>query len=141
METLANESLVQVSLYVRGDDLRQEDVSAALRMQPDQVFARGERKSTRSDIRYSTTTWISAKKSRVADMNELLLDLVSPLPTDLRIPDITGVDDAFIDVFMTRAVPADRLSDSIEWSLSAEALFATARLGLRISFSVSNVES
>jgi len=134
-------SLLEVSLYLKGTELDVEGVSRRLGVTPTKVNRRGEPKvRAQESPTYATTTWKFSRKAESRDVNGTLIELLDSINMTTRPMDMEGVDDAFIDVFLAQTVEPGELGSSIEWTLSAEALVALQRIGLSVRFSVCNVE-
>lgn len=134
-------SLLQVSLYVKGRNLNADDVSRVLGVDPSKVSRRGEPKIRgREWPVYATTTWKLSRRTQSPDVSGAIIELLAMLKPKVHPVEIEGADDVFVDIFMASTVEAGDLGASIEWQLTTEALHALSRFGLPVRFSVCNVE-
>lgn len=141
MATLESNSLLEVSLYLKGTDLDVEEVSRVLGVVPDKVNRRDEPKIAGKERPvYATTTWKLSRRTQSNDVSAVVTSLLSMVDPAAQPEKIPGLEDIFIDVFMANTVEAGELGASIEWDLTADALAALNRLGLSVRFSVCNVE-
>lgn len=133
----------EVTLYLVGTDLDPAHVSTVLGIEPSKSQIRGERKITSTKREFTTQTglWALVVRRESTDLSALLDELVSRLPA-LRpeLTDITGVDDAYVDVF--GAVDAD--SDgggTCEFELSARCINTLRDLTVPARFTIAVVKA
>jgi hypothetical protein len=141
METSEINSLLEISLYLKGPDLDVDEVSRLLGVSPSRVNRRGEPKVRgKSTPVYSTTTWKFSRKAQSRDVSGTLVALLRDIDATARPDAIAGVESAFLDVFLANTVEVGNLGASIEWDWSIEALQALNRIALPVRVSVCNVE-
>ncbi|WP_132141732.1 DUF4279 domain-containing protein [Luteibacter rhizovicinus] len=134
-------SFASASLYVIGDHLLPDDVTAMLGLAPTNVYKKGALKVPgRSDsAKYPTTMWIRSESSETSSASVLFEDILRSIPHGICIRDIDGVDDAFVDVFFAQAVPETDLNRAIDFEIEFHKAKLLAALGLSTKISFCNV--
>lgn len=141
METLATKHkvLLQVALYLKGPDLDENLASASLGVEPTNFYRRGDPKMRGRPLpAFKTSTWRLVVTCQSADVSKEILSLLSAINPQCVPRNISTVDEAFVDVFMINTVDEDRLGDSIECTLSLEAISVLSQFQLPVYFSLGN---
>lgn len=133
--------LITVGLYFRGDKLDPAVVSTTLGISPTESHWKGEQRVTSAGSKFVTKTglWklISGSASKV--LSDHLDDLSSKIRPDVDLGNISGVEDAFVDVFFCASANDDGGGDC-DFQLRKENLNALQRLGLPVRFVLSVVK-
>lgn len=134
-------SYASASLYVIGDHLLPDDVTAKLGLVPSNVYKKGALKvpGRSNSAAYPTTMWIRSESAETCSPSVLVENILKSIPHGIYIRDIDGVDDAFMDVFFAQAVPVTELNRAIDFEVGPHIAQLLAEFGLSTKLSFCNV--
>ena len=136
---------LQVTLYLRGEDLEPEQVSQLLGLEPTKSQRKGEERftSTNRKVTAKVGLWALEAESKSNDLSVLVNELASKIDdrAAVLLPSIPGMQEMFLDVFI--AIDADREDGggTCEFQLSAEDLHSLKRVGVATRFTVAVVKN
>lgn len=131
--------MIVVALYVRGYELDPLHVTSLLGVAPTRSSRKGEKKVsvTNQEVVSRTGLWVLSSDSdsdSVSDHIDALLDKIKN--NAKSIPSISGVEEAFIDVFIAASSDDEGVASS-SFGLSADTLSSLSALGLPVQITVS----
>lgn len=134
-------SIVQVSIYLKGQDLNIDQATRLFGVSPTRVHMKGEKKvpGNPNSAVYLTNIWALSKKMDSDDVTSALNEIFSrPFKLGNWLSELMA-DNAYIDVFLANTVEVEDMSESIKFTLDEGAISLLSSLGLPVHFSVCNV--
>lgn len=116
-----------VALYLRGNHLDPKQVTRLFNVQPSRVQVRGQRSrtSTGHEITADIGLWALIVECQSPSLDDHLKQLVDLLPAQLPLSSVSGLEEAYVDVFA--ALASDR-SGEVTCNLGLSSI-VLARLG------------
>jgi hypothetical protein len=133
------EKKIDVTLYIRGDDLNPEAASRSLGVRPTRSQRKGERKVTSSGCEFVTKTglWSITSPKSNGSLSENLKELASIIGANSRaLKSIPGAQEVYLDVFIGVLFDAER-DASCEFELTKADIEWLSDVSIPIRFSVS----
>lgn len=133
------EALHTVAIYLKGDDLMPEELSARLGVVATKSHRRGQKSIAKSgkEIVARTGLWKSSRTAKSAIDLPLLLQQVASelLASGNDLSSLPGVEDAFVDIFIAQTAEHDGGGTS-EFFMDAAAVATLNQLALPVRFTV-----
>lgn len=124
--------LVQVSIYLRGDDLQPGAVSETLGIEPDDQQTRGEADFGGRSVTSRTGLWMIGSHDRTLEVEPLVEAVVARLaPVDRDLRTLPGVQEAYLDLFV-----AEEEGETRTIELSPALLIRLNALGLALNLTI-----
>ena len=134
--------MYKVSIYLLGDELDPDSVTALLGLKPDEFHRKGKRwtTSTNREVIERTGIWVVSAKTTSNDLNRVIGDVASKIDANAPfLMQLPGVEEAFLDVFI--AIDADTDGGgTCEFELTPQDVAELTRLGLPVRFTVTVVK-
>lgn len=140
---MTQESIIRVGLYLKGDALMPDLITARVGVNPTDAQYTGQRFcSPRGKERVAKIgMWSLISSRRGNDVSNVLRELLSGLPRGgMKLNELSGVEEAYVDVFICSDSPKDESSNESEFEIDREVVSFIYQLGVSIRFSVSFVE-
>jgi hypothetical protein len=134
-------SIVQVSIYLKGQNLNIDQATRLFGVGPTRVHMKGEKKvpGNPNSAVYLTNIWVLSKKMDSDDVNSALNGLFAkPFKLGNWLSELM-VDNAYVDVFLANTVEVEDMSESIKFTLDEGVISFLVNLGMPVHFSVCNV--
>lgn len=95
-------SLCRLSVYLKGDSLRPDEISKLVGFEPTEGRCKGEAWATPSNKRVVEKTghWIWTRSTKTNDVGAELSEFLLMFPEELLLGKLPGVTNAFLDVFI-----------------------------------------
>lgn len=134
---------VDVSIYVKGLSLNLDEVTRSLGTSPDHVRRKGDKKVPHNELsaRFLTNVWTISVSSSSANVEGAIGSLIEKLGAGATLNNVSGIEDAYLDILLVNTVDHDDLEVPVNLSLSAESIATLARIGLSLQMSVCNSTS
>ena len=131
--------MIVVALYVRGYELDPLHVTRLLGVTPTRSSRKGEKtvSVTNKEVFSRAGLWVlssDADSDNVSDHIDTLLEKLKNNPKSIS--SISGVEEAFVDIFIAASSDDDG-SSSTSFGLSADTLSSLSTLGLPVQITVS----
>jgi hypothetical protein len=128
---------LDVTIYLRGDDLDPSSVSTSLGISPSKSQYKGEKRVTSTNREFVTKigVWALAAETKSSSLSVHIDELRSKIGGKGPLINIVGVQEAYLDVFMSKTSD-DTGSGTCEFQLSSESIKALESLGLPVQFTV-----
>lgn len=129
-------SICQVSVYFKGDDLNPMELTRQFGVEPTRSHRKGDTWLTSSgkEVVERTGLWVLSIKSD--EVSTAICEIASKiLRNQIELPRPSSVEDGFVDVFVTCAADEDGGGTS-EFRLDPECIAATQKLGMPLQFTV-----
>jgi hypothetical protein len=126
-----------VAVYLRGEDLDPERVTQSVRVEPSRTQKKGEKlvTSTGREFTAKLGLWALVVELDSSSLDAHLMQLANVLPAGSLLAAVTGVEEAYVDIFV--ALVSDTDGDAkCELALSSKSLELLSRLGLPVRISV-----
>jgi hypothetical protein len=133
---------IDVSVYLRGDSLDPVTVSALLGIEPSKSQRKGERRTTSSnrEVTAKIGVWAIVADASSSGLQAVLDEITTRFRDNrLNLSKITGVEEAYVDVFVAIDAEADG-GGTCNFQLSKENVSALDALGLPVRFTVSVIK-
>ncbi len=133
--------VIEVSLYLRGDNLDPNIVSKKLGITPTTSHVKGGKRITSTNREYVAKIglWAISVDSESRELSDHVSLLVSKIKVDgTLMRSIEGVQEAYIDVFIAKDADEDG-GGTFEFEMSQENISALGRLNLPIRYEVALV--
>lgn len=129
----------QISLYMKGDDLRPDEIGEILGVIPNRSHKKGMRWMTSSgnEVIEKTGVWVLGQEDDSgADFSALVKSLIGKL-NGAKYPfmSLPGVEEVFLDVLVIDAADSDG-GGTCEFSLDADCIELLSTLGIPMQFTV-----
>lgn len=136
-----SENKIDVTLYLRGDELEPTTVSAILGVVPSKAHCKGDVTftSTNREVVARTGLWSYAVKSKDKNISQMFTELNKDMGDVYhKVSQIKGLSEAYVDVFVAiDSVP--EIGGTFEFELIPEAVTALNSLGIPVRFTIAAV--
>lgn len=133
--------LVQISLYLKGDGLKPDEVTSITSISPVRKHSKGDRllSSVGNEIIRSTGLWCFSIKSEKMDFaSTLSLFLPSARSCMKSLAGFNGIEEAYIDVLVLVGAEEGR-AGTVEFDIDPDSLMQLRDIDLPVRFTVSVV--
>jgi len=132
----AGDSLIDVAIYLRGDDLRPDEVSRVLGITPSRCQRKGELSGESKSVVAKIGLWSISAQTESRVISDHLDELFSRLQhVNIKLPEIPGVTDAYLDIFVAPERQPS-ISGTAEIKLTRGQIDELSRLGLSLETTV-----
>ena len=128
---------VAVSLYVVGDELDPSQVTSFFGAEPSLIRRKGQEWVGPSGRRTvpRTSSWSLELPLKSEPLNDQLINLISRLSSRRGVQTLKGVEEAFVDIYVSAAADASGES-KVAFDIKPSAIQAMAELGLDVRLTV-----
>jgi hypothetical protein len=128
---------IDVSIYLRGDELQPEHVSQVLGVQPTQFQTKGGPTSHSTKVIAKIGVWALYAQTDSIEISDHIDELLKMIGNPITpLDEIDGVEEAYLDVFISSSDENDARK-TVEFVISKDQLKELVRLGLCGHFTVS----
>jgi hypothetical protein len=131
--------IVDVGLYLHGENLDPEEISKILGVFPSRVHRKGDKnispKTGREYVPWKQGLWKLVLNRNHAEVTNVMTELLTALgKVDLTLTSLPGVQNAYFDVFISGMTNRNLEGRTCEFELEGQQLAALARFGVPIQF-------